>query len=192
MSSAVVPFRRERLYLPDVREASVLVINSSHDMAKEITMQLSLSMPGCSIIYAPSIEVGRWVLKRRKINLIIANRMLPDGSVSGLEPALAELENPPDVVIVGDNLKKAEVFSPQFQMTRVEKIVDPIKNLGADLRNDLNNPLQEIVAMVFVAKTGANASPAVERALEAIDHAARNMASVVWGLEEKIKGVVRV
>lgn len=70
--------------------------------------------------------------------------------------------------------------------------VDPrIRALGADLRNDLNNPLQEIVAMVFVAQaTGGLAQP-TNQALEAIDRAAKNMATVVSKLEEEDTEVVK-
>jgi hypothetical protein len=64
-----------------------------------------------------------------------------------------------------------------------------ICELGADLRNDLNNPLQEIVAMVFVAQSTQNAdmNPSTRTALDAIDLAAKNMAQVVNELEEKIR-----
>ena len=69
------------------------------------------------------------------------------------------------------------------------KVDESIKNLGADIRNDLNNPLQEIVAMVFVAKA-TEESATTNNALEAIDKAAQNLASVVKGLEDKIRGLV--
>lgn len=65
-----------------------------------------------------------------------------------------------------------------------------IKNLGADIRNDLNNPLQEIVAMVFVAQAGARANPATAQALQAIEQTAKNMASIVNSLEDKIREAV--
>ena len=64
-----------------------------------------------------------------------------------------------------------------------------MKNLGADIRNDLNNPLQEIVAMVFVAKASGQSETA-DKALEAISNAAQNMAVVVSTLEDKIRGIV--
>lgn len=66
-----------------------------------------------------------------------------------------------------------------------------LKELGADIRNDLNNPLQEIVAMVFVAQATGAASESTTQALEAINKAATNMATVVRGLEEKIVQAVK-
>jgi hypothetical protein len=65
-----------------------------------------------------------------------------------------------------------------------------LKSLGADLRNDLNNPLQEIVAMVFVAKAGGGSSQGIQQALDAIDKAAGNMTKLVKGLEEKIRKAI--
>jgi signal transduction histidine kinase len=65
-----------------------------------------------------------------------------------------------------------------------------VSALGADLRNDLNNPLQEIVAMAFVATSSDGLSPVAEEALNAIQRAASNMSSVVNSLEDKIRSVV--
>lgn len=68
---------------------------------------------------------------------------------------------------------------------------DSIKNLGADLRNDLNNPLQEIVAMVYVAKSERASADVTKEALEAINRAATNLSVVVRGIEDKIRLVVQ-
>jgi signal transduction histidine kinase len=65
-----------------------------------------------------------------------------------------------------------------------------ISELGADIRNDLNNPLQEIVAMAFVAHSSQGLSPSAEQALSAIQRAASNMATVVNKIEEKIRSAV--
>jgi signal transduction histidine kinase len=70
-------------------------------------------------------------------------------------------------------------------------ITQTISNLGADIRNDLNNPLQEIVALAFVAHSSQGLSPSAEQALSAIQAAASNMATVVNKLEDKIRGAVR-
>lgn len=53
-------------------EVNVLVINDSQDMAKEMSMQLTLALPGCSITYAPTIELAKWILGRRSINLVVS------------------------------------------------------------------------------------------------------------------------
>ena len=198
-------------YQVPTEECTVLVVNASHHMAKEITMELALQIPGCSIMYSPSIEIAKLMLSRRRINLVVSSPILPDGSVEKLRGALENLENAPDVVVVGAvSARSAELFtegSYEFNSMRRlgpnQEVTEPIihrrgqppidrtiKDLGADIRNDLNNPLQEIVAMVFVAQAGHTVSPATEQALQAIDKAAKNMASVVNRLEDKIRDAV--
>jgi hypothetical protein len=180
-------------------------------MAKEITMELALQIPGCSIMYSPSIEIAKLMLSRRRINLVVSSPILPDGSVEKLRGVLEKLENAPDVVVVGAmSARNAELFTEGgYEFSSMRRIGRPsetsgpvinrrgqppidrtIKDLGADIRNDLNNPLQEIVAMVFVAQAGHTVSPATEQALKAIDQAAKNMAKVVNRLEDKIRDAV--
>ena len=197
-------------------EHTVLVINSSQEMAKEITLQLTLAIPACSIMYAPTIELAKWILSRRSIDLVVSSAILPDGNISRLNDLFATMKPAPDVVVVGDlSSKNTEIFRKSgYEFSEVRRLGAPegpkinrvypkvevkpeggtlqrsIKTLGADLRNDLNNPLQEIVAMVFVAQASGAASPTTGQALEAIDRAAKNMADVVKGLEDKIKRVV--
>lgn len=198
-------------------DINVLVINDGQEMAREITFQLTLSFPGCSITYAPTLELARWILSRRRISLIVSSPVLPDGGIGRLKDTLEQLANPPDVVVVGDiALKSAELFGRSgYEFAAVRRIgganpsrphslssrppavpVTPpvdskIRSLGADLRNDLNNPLQEIVAMVFVAQATGALSESTGQALEAIDRAAKNMAQVVSKLEEKMLNVVK-
>lgn len=199
------------------RDINVLVINDGQEMAKEITLQLTLSFPGCAITYAPTLELARWILARRRINLIVSSPVLPDGGIGRLRDSLQRLQNPPDVVVVGDMaLRSAELFGKSgYEFAAVRRLasktepsavghqVTPgalskpaavdtkIRSLGADLRNDLNNPLQEIVAMVFVAQATGALSESTGQALEAIDRAAKNMAQVVSKLEQKMLDVVR-
>jgi len=212
----------ERSRQAESAEFPVLVVNSSQDMAKEMTMQLTLAIPGCSIMYAPTLELAAWILKRRSIKLVVSSPVLPDGGITRLTPVLRDLERSPDLVVVGNlNLRCAEKFgelgyefaamkpitkpdtedlrqqmltavAPQNSPSPVKNRPEPIRALGADIRNDLNNPLQEIVAMVFVAQAAASVAPATKQALEAIDRAAQNMASYVNGLEDKIRDVVSV
>lgn len=200
-------------------DLTVLVVNSSHDMAKEITMQLTLNIPGCSIMYAPSIELAKWILRRKDIGLVISNPVLPDGGVGRLNEVLPELQKRPDVVVVGGGMavRNAQVFGKSGysfaayrqigkhstaddeqatqesglpRLPKTSPIQRRIKDLGADIRNDLNNPLQEIVAMVFVAQAAQQVSPGTSEALKAIDLAAKNMAQYVRGLESKIEEAV--
>lgn len=200
--------RRTAAFLEE--EFTVLVINASQDMAKEITLQLTLKIPGCSIMYAPSIELAKWILKRRKIQLVVSSSILPDGSIMALKSALEAMKSPPHLVVVGDmKVRSAEAFEhsgyeftavrhlgssgavkPQEKSRQIPLLNQRIRSLGADIRNDLNNPLQEIVAMVFIAQKGSESSGATSMALEAIDHAAKNMARVVNDLENKIREVV--
>jgi len=213
------------------REYRVLVINSSQEMAKEITLQLTLSIPGCSIMYAPSLELARLILSRRSIDLLVSSAVLPDGGLLRLRAILQSKEISPDIAIVGDaSPAQLEAFKgggyevshvrrlqtkPEFDSSRVLSLrgktlkasapqaapapkgadnsfsTEAITSLGADLRNDLNNPLQEIVAMLFVAKAGGTPTTGpTSQALDAIDRAAKNMATVVKSLEDKIRRAV--
>ncbi|MCB0335932.1 MAG: hypothetical protein KDD62_06485, partial [Bdellovibrionales bacterium] len=74
MKSAVPAFKRKNIVIEDrsfesqapvlhpsvplidqeLAECNVLVINADHDMAKELTLQLSIQIPGCSILFAPT------------------------------------------------------------------------------------------------------------------------------------------
>lgn len=192
-------------------EASVLVINASREMAAEMTMQLTSALPGCAITYAPSIELAKLILSKRHVDLIVSSPVLPDGSVQRLRESLDRLPSPPDIVVIGDRDSAASLLGMQSkyqcltsrslgprkdpaQQDLFEQTIPPIEkkvqSLGADIRNDLNNPLQAIVAMVFVAKAAAEASPTTLQALDAIDTAAKNMANVVNALEGKIRGAV--
>jgi len=191
-------------------DITVLVVNSSHEMAREITTQLILKFPFCSILYAPTIELARWILKRRSINLVVSSSTLPDGNIIKLKQTLEKLSNPPDVVVVGNmRIKNVELFSNSgYQFTGykrignknpsssnaenlpVDSIVDSIKGLGENIRNDLNNPLQEIVAMVFIAAHSRGDESATGSALEAIEKAAKNMSGIVNSLEGKIMTAV--
>ena len=178
-----------------------LIVNDSRAMAKEITIELALKLPGCSVMYAPSIELAKWILKRRKLQLVVSSPMLPDGGFAKLRETLEQLENPPDLLVVGEIRPEtiAGMKGSRYRCTEFRRYGAPheakagalekaIADLGADLRNDLNNPLQEIVAMVFVAQaTGASST---DQALGAIDRAAKNMARVVSGLENKIREAV--
>lgn len=211
-----VPPRERPLtkFYSNISGCTVLVINSSQDMAKEITLQLQLKLPGCAIVYAPTIELAGWLLRTRKIDLVVSSAILPDGSVHRLSGALQSMAAPPDVVVVGDlpvrnaealqdsgyefatvrRFKKSEGGRPgpaeQLVMPMANPLQERISSLGADLRNDLNNPLQEIVAMVFVAKHGAAMSDTTNTALDAIGNATTNLARVVSELEEKIRKAV--
>ena len=87
--------------------------------------------------------------------------------------------------------RSSVVKSSQESLPPPAPVDSRIRSLGADLRNDLNNPLQEIVAMVFVAQASGAVSESTGQALEAIDRAAKNMAQVVSRLEQKMLEVVR-
>ena len=207
----------ERIVVDGYTPCSVLVLNSSREMAKEITHQLTISLPGCSMTYAPSIELAGWILKRRKIDLIVSSPRLPDGGIDRLKQQLSGIESPPDLVVVGkvstenvtalgdlgyhfaswkrigrqDDISKRPARSQECERTKRKKMVrKQVKTLGADIRNDLNNPLQEIVAMVFVAQQAGEVAETTHQALDAIDIAAKNMAEYVNALEDRIRTAV--
>lgn len=182
---------------------SILVINASLPLARELTYELSKALPGHSILFAPTLRLALWLVQRRKIKLVISSSELPDGSLSELDRHLSNLNEAPELLIVSNiehsryEISKHEGYR-FIELRRLNSelanlgnitggISDEISNLGADLRNDLNNPLQEIVAMAFVAHTSSGLSHTAEGALKAIERAALGMSQVVNGLEEKIR-----
>jgi signal transduction histidine kinase len=186
--------------------ATVLVVNASQEMAQEITLELSRTLPGCSILFAPTLSLALWMLKRRSIDIILSSSVLPDGPLSKLHESLEVMSPPPELVILSDlSASRNELSShPGYRFVELRRVpsrqasqpsggtnkAPQISELGADLRNDLNNPLQEIVAMAFVATTSNGLSPVAEEALGAIQRAANNMATVVNSLEDKIRRAV--
>ncbi|MCI5066356.1 hypothetical protein MRY87_11590 [bacterium] len=94
-------------------------------------------------------------------------------------------------------LPRAETVQPPAQPPRrEEKLPEPssfssrVSSLGADLRNDLNNPLQEIVTMAFVARQSQAQQELSHDALQAIERAAKQLAGTVSGLEDRIRAAV--
>jgi hypothetical protein len=181
-------------------------------MAKEITLQLTASLPGCSITFAPSMSLALWIVNRRPLDLIVSSAVLPDGSVSSLSDALSELESAPDLMVVGSiQVQTAEALGASgYQFSGLKKFgerkldrqknlpLNPkalkrrIKDLGADIRNDLNNPLQELVAMVFIAQSAGEASDGTVLALDAINNVAKNISTYVNKLEDKIASRISI
>jgi len=184
--------------------ATVLVINASQDMAQEITVELSRTLPGSSILFAPTLHLALWIIKRRSVDIILSSATLPDGPLSKLHEALKIMSPPPELVILSDlTTTRSEISShPGYRFVELRRVgshqkgpaISPgnttIATLGANIRNDLNNPLQEIVAMAFVAHASQGLSPVAEQALSAIQKAAANMATVVNTLEDKIRSAV--
>jgi DNA-binding NtrC family response regulator len=198
--------------LSEKPEVKVLVINSCQQMAKEITLELMQSFVGAAITYAPTFTLAKMMISKRSFDLVVSSSRMPDGRVQSLQASLNSSPHPPALVVIGDarsargemlgvsgylfsSLKKLE--KPELRSNlktaaaskhlQVQTKSDPIKNLGADIRNDLNNPLQEIVAMVYVAKSQNGSADVTQEALEAINRAAGNLSSVVKGLEQKIR-----
>lgn len=182
---------------------TVLVINASQNMAHEITLELSRTLPGSTILFAPTLSLALWILKRRQINLILSSAILPDGALGTLHQFIELMSPPPELVVISDlHSTRAELGShPGYRFVELRRvstrqgderqvIQSRISELGANIRNDLNNPLQEIVAMAFVAHSSQGLSPMAEEALSAIQRAAGNMADVVSMLEDKIRVVV--
>lgn len=198
---------------PKETPQQVLVINGSAEMAGAITRQLLYTLPNASIMYSPTLELASWILKSREINLVISSEILPDGGPQKIQSILRTLKRPPDMLIVGRSvgtsiahlsnagyhlvqrkqLAHTPLAEPPVQSKPPRKtppIEQRVSTLGADLRNDLNNPLQEIVTMAFVARQSDNQRELSDSALEAIERAARQLAGTVEGLEDRIRAAV--
>ena len=74
---------------------TVLIVNSSFDMAREITGELLRRVPTANLLYAPSLELAKFMLRKRRISLVVSNSVLPDGGVLSLRESLEAIENPP-------------------------------------------------------------------------------------------------
>ena len=189
--------------------STVLVINASQGLAQEITVELSRTLPGATILFAPTLHLALWILKRRSIDIILSSSVLPDGPLGKLHEFLELMTPPPELVVISDlTTTRSEMGShPGYRFVELRRVsmrqqpvpqippspaapLSRISELGADIRNDLNNPLQEIVAMAFVAHSSHGLSPSAEQALSAIQRAASNMATVVNKIEEKIRSAV--
>ena len=184
---------------------SVLVLNANRQMANEISARLAEHVDDCSMVYAPTLELAKLLLKKGDIDLVVSSPILPDGHITKLQPILESLQNPPDVLIFADSEKKSirlfestnyhflsiKQVNSEAEPLTVEKCVklsdetDALSHISADIRDALNNPLQEIVSLIFVARS-APASFSTERALDAIEAAAQNMATMVWGIEDRL------
>jgi hypothetical protein len=199
------PFEVAREVVAQRGGCNVLVINASHAVAHEITAQLTENLPDSTILFAPTLSLALWILKRRSIDLILSTDHLPDGSLAKLHEFLELMSPPPELLILSDltSTRSQMTSHPGYRFVEVRRIsyrqettpetaplTRTISELGADLRNDLNNPLQEIVAMAFVAHASAGLSPVAEQALSAIQRAAGSMEAVVKNIEDKIRGVV--
>ena len=180
--------------------STTLVINASIEMAREITSELSTSLPHSNILFAPTLQLALWIVKRRPVDIILSSAILPDGTIAKLKENLAELEQSPELVVLGNSSVERDYFSKdsEYRFVELRRLgselsegsEDTISSLGADIRNDLNNPLQEIVAMAFVAANSSGLSSMAEDALTAIERAAKNMSQVVNKIEDKIRDVV--
>lgn len=195
--------------IPDRRpDFSVLVVNSSRAMANVITEEIKSHLPASTITYAPTVDLASFILKKDQIDLVVSSPLLPDGSISKLEALLERDEKAPEIVIMGDMdlevgkdlfrgnlyeiaaLKRISSGNVQGSRGDAASRETSMVNLGADIRNDLNNPLQEIVAMVYVAKSHGLVSEPTQQALHAIESAAKKMAGVVNELEGRIRNTV--
>lgn len=184
---------------------TVLVVNASHTMAETVTLELTETIPDCTILFAPTVQIALWIVGKRQIDVIISSATLPDGTASQIHSSLSNVPSPPELLILSELSTTRDVISshPGYRFIELRRVTQsssvglPIarnKNalalLGADIRNDLNNPLQEIVAMAFVATSSSELSSTAEEALSAIQRAATSMASIINSLEDKIKLVV--
>ena len=189
------PYQRSLIHLDlpvDDQTPKILILNGSAEMAKIVTAELQRSVPDAKLMYAPSLAIAEWLIKSRRFHLIVSDTLLPDGNISRLNPVFATLEHLPDLIVLGElEFKgKQKLLDKTYSLRKISPVKhderSKLAEVGADLRNDLNNPLQQIVAMAFVARNAQGGSDLTSEALSAIEVAAQSMAGVVWGIEEKL------
>jgi hypothetical protein len=110
--------------------ATVLVINASQETAQEITLELSRTLPGCSILFAPTLQLALWILKRRSIDIILSSALLPDGPLSRLHESLEAMSPPPELVILSDlTTTRAELGShPGYRFVELRRMQPAASN----------------------------------------------------------------
>lgn len=170
-------------------KSKILLVNSCNRMAKEINRELLKKLPDCSVTFAPSLSLAKLLIAKGSFNLIICSAIMPDGSSILLKEYLEKIKSQASLVVIKNNnllLDIGQILAsrqPAIKLNSDSKI----KELGADLRNDLNNPLQEILTMVHVASSQNEKTEITSQALEAIGKAATNLAGVVKQIEGKIR-----
>ena len=205
MQSKIISPKTDTLKTPTVTHSSkastVLIVNESHTAALQVTREIEQRLPGATILYAPGIQLANWIIMRRSIDLLVTSTHLPDGPFITLLDSLKKIESSPELVVVGEvSVAHAEALEQGGYCFKTLRQVGslpsaPEKNQAAqvaqDLRHELNNPLQQIVAMVFVAQQTQGFSETTSEALHAIEQAASSMAKVVEDLEDKVGNSMR-
>ncbi len=192
-------FRKKKMVIKlsprNGRGKKILIINNSSALAFHLKFELEHLLPGCEMVFTPTIEAAAIMLKSEDFSVVIAEASV---NKKDLTFQLEQCVAPPNLILVGS--EEAEILglahSVIFELASVRAIKplphveDPVQTVGNDLRNDLNNPLQAILASVYVAKHLDAASEEAALALDAISHAASQMASTVRGLESRIRRAV--
>jgi hypothetical protein len=195
--------------LPNPNKSSnrtVLVLNNDARIAEAVTVQLLRLDPQISIIYAPTLTSAKVFLKGCPVSLIITEETLPDGSAYLLRSTLEESGQEPQLIILSQAHNFSglpfEAVSP-YRFARVQLIgsthsynrglteassnqcptkthISALKRqIRAELKDSVNNPLQEILAMVYVARNCSETNALLNEALKAIETAAEKIASEV-------------
>lgn len=177
---------------------SVLVLGVAEKLATPLMENLKSQDEFGQILFAPTLGVAEWLLLKRPVSLVISTAHLPDGELKDLKKLLYRMIDIPSLIVLGSHDDVAQEIAvaqrrkaPPLVHRKMHKLDAPaltqsIKVLGADLRNDLNNPLQEIVTMIYVAKMGGVDASVAREALAAIEKAASQMASVVGSFEGRM------
>jgi hypothetical protein len=184
------------------RSSKILVVNGDSVLASQVMVQLKQLGSSVIPLFVPSLKAAQLMLRRSSFDLIIGSAMLPDGPLTGLEQDLQKVKNPPPVIVVDTIEEAAEVpLDQEYRFAKLRHIkrslyqhdieisqsllthdryIDSVLHeVSTDLRDKLNNPLQEIVAMVYVARNAPSETALVHSALQAIERAAQEMNGAV-------------
>lgn len=181
---------------------TVLVVGLEERLATPLIQNLKNQKDFGQILFAPTLGVAEWLLLKREVSIVISTAILADGQLKDLKKLLYRMAEIPSLIVIGSSEDVSQELSvikkratPPYVHRKPHQLDTPavtqtIKVLGADLRNDLNNPLQEIVTMVYVAKMGSPDASAANEALGAIERAANQMATVVKSFEGKMESSI--
>jgi hypothetical protein len=161
----------------------ILVIGADIKEADLIAHELKAYAPDCQIYYSPNLQLSASILSRKEIELVITNNLIAKDFSDQLEYLILRATSYPKLLVL-DNLGESENSSG------LNSDHDPIAELGSDLRDKLNNYLQQIVSFVFAAQNSSGRDSTA--ALSYIDKAARDMANTVSGIEDQIREKLKI
>ena len=125
----------------------IMMVHTHRQLAREISAQLLLELPGSSVVFAPTVDFAVKLTRRCRFDLIIVGADLLGENSSDLKTALNKLSEPPTVMTLGRNqtATSAAIQSVGYTAARALKFKQTKINVADTLsRRGLAMPLQHL------------------------------------------------